>query len=1196
MLARVVFLTLTISPFLSFEWLEAFSVSRFDPVGTVKQVRQVRAEFSSPMVPFGNPERLGDPFEVSCPANGRGRWLDPLTWVYEFDEVLPAGVECRFQLRQGITALDGTGFTGERPFAFNTGGPTVVYSVPSELSEIAEDAVFVLFLDGPADLSSVAAQVFLTMEGLAGTIPVVVEESGLREEILQSIYTRSHPEDHIVVVRPRQFLAPGRKVRLVWGAGVKAPSGLATQQDQVLDFTIRKEFTANFHCERENPGRGCIPLISMRLEFSAPVPEEHLRDARLLGPGDFERRPDKTDEPFLSTLEFSPPFPPETEFRLELPRGVRDDSGRPLVNADRFPLAVRTDRYPALVKFPAWFGVLESGEAAVLPVTVRWVETPMILHGKTVLQGVGLNGSVYRLPNNAPSLVLGWLQRLAGRRWEHRGTPVLADGLLPADRFELTRSPDSRAFEVVGIPLRKPGFYVVEIESRLLGEALLDPPGPAFVPAAALVTDLGVHFKWGVEQSLIWVTELGSGKPAAAVEVEVTDCSGKELWKGKTDSSGVAVPTTLPTLGEAPVCKYGRYGDGLLILARRGEDFSFSHSSWDDGIEPWRFQLPGVWDESLVAVHTVLDRTLLRAGETLHMKHILRRRSVEGFVSVPDEDRPEELIIRHVGSMERYILPLSWDEGGVAQTDWQVPEAAKLGSYRLIYRRQGDNGFREWAGVGFRVEEFRVPLMRGTLQVPPEPLAAPTEIPLTATVEYLSGGPAKALPVSLRYLFTPIEAGEFPNWDGYSFSGEDIREGLIRAGEQEEVEQSIPRTISATLDGSGGVTLPVPGPAPRHHPWLLQAELEFHDPNGVIQTVGWTKRIYPSSRLVGIKAAYQMSPDTNLQFDVAVIDLEGRGLPGVPVEVDVFKRNSFSHRKRLVGGFYAYDYGRETNRLGVVCEGTTDESGILHCEVTAPATGNLVLRALVSDEAGRVHRATKTIWVSGSPWRFEVEDSDRMTLVPENARYAPGEVARIQVQMPFQEATALVTVEREGVARWYVTSLRATEAYVEVPLLEQDVPNVFVSVLAVRGRVSGIPPTFFADLARPSYKLGIVELQVAEAGSRLKVKVEPEQTVYRVRETVRTRVQVTGADGRAAAGGEVAVAVVDEGLLELGPNGTWDVFSAMMGRRGYKVRTATAHMHVVGKRHFGQKAKPDGGGGGRVATRELFDTLVFWNA
>jgi uncharacterized protein YfaS (alpha-2-macroglobulin family) len=52
----------------------------------------------------------------------------------------------------------------------------------------------------------------------------------------------------------------------------------------------------------------------------------------------------------------------------------------------------------------------------------------------------------------------------------------------------------------------------------------------------------------------------------------------------------------------------------------------------------------------------------------------------------------------------------------------------------------------------------------------------------------------------------------------------------------------------------------------------------------------------------------------------------------------------------------------------------------------------------------------------------------------------------------------------------------------------------------------------------------------------------------------------------------------------------------MLGRRAYAVQTSTAQMQVVGKRHFGRKAVPGGGGGGKQATRELFDTLLLWQA
>ncbi len=92
---------------------------------------------------------------------------------------------------------------------------------------------------------------------------------------------------------------------------------------------------------------------------------------------------DEEDANAVRNLVFGPAgLLPETSYRLELPAPFTDDSGRPLVNAASFPLALKTGRAPALAKFAsAEFGVLErfaqtqggrTGDGvAVLPLTVR---------------------------------------------------------------------------------------------------------------------------------------------------------------------------------------------------------------------------------------------------------------------------------------------------------------------------------------------------------------------------------------------------------------------------------------------------------------------------------------------------------------------------------------------------------------------------------------------------------------------------------------------------------------------------------------------------------------------------------------------------------------------------------------------------------------------------------------------------------
>ena len=79
-------------------------------------------------------------------------------------------------------------------------------------------------------------------------------------------------------------------------------------------------------------------------------------------------------------------------------------------------------------------------------------------------------------------------------------------------------------------------------------------------------------------------------------------------------------------------------------------------------------------------------------------------------------------------------------------------------------------------------------------------------------------------------------------------------------------------------------------------------------------------------------------------------------------------------------------------------------------------------------------------------------DHNRIDLVPERKTYKPGETARIMIQSPWEQATALVTTEREGIRSHRQFALTSTQQSIAVPIAEADIPNMYVSVLLVKGR------------------------------------------------------------------------------------------------------------------------------------------------
>lgn len=1216
-------------------------VQDFSPQGTISRVRQVRAHFSGPMVSFGDP-RAASPFDISCPEKGTGRWADAQNWIYDFDRDLPAGVRCEFTLKEGLRGLDGNTVAGQRRFQFSTGGPAIIHSIPYQGSEdINDDQVFILQLNGPAVTSSVAENVSFSVEGLSELAGIRIVTGEEREAILDSVYSprnRQARPEHLLLIQARQRFPASSRVNLIWGAGVLSPSGVATDQDQVLPFRTRSPFTASFHCRRENPEAHCVPISPMTLMFSSPVSWKTAQLARLQGPGarvwtaspDFHYASQGEDQ-LVSGVKFNPPFPENASFTVEIPAGIVDEQGNPLVNADRFPLEVKTDEYPPLAKFAADFGILELKSDPVLPVTLRNIEPELsgrvfeteggeenfdpipVEPGFQPLSGT-IDGKLYKIPPNKANQMLAWIQIISRRNREDRGKSIF--GPLTASQaksFKLPKPAGSKPFEVVGIPFTAPGFYVVELESEILGASLLGRPGPMYVPAAVLVTNLSVHFKWGADSSLIWVTSLDKGKPVKQAKVEVRNCEGTMLWQGVTDGNGVGRIDSLPKPETLPYCPatapgsaWSFEGGGLLATAELKDDMAFVHSSWDKGIESWRFGIPVNVQPQLQAAHTILDRSLFRAGETVHMKHVLRRKDVEGFSFMQPGQEPHTAVIRHFGSDQKYEIPLKWDSAGIAETVWSIPKEARLGNYGIFLELPARKR-REWDGEieytptldagSFRVEEFRVPLMRATIRPPSEPLVNPTEIPVDLTISYLSSGGAGALPVKFRYDIRPRYIGPIEGFDSFVFSNGSVREGIFRQDAEPDGEPEFNLTgIDLTLDRLGSARTTITDLPRADRPMQVQAELEFRDPNGEVQTASSSIPLWSAARLVGIRPDTWMQSGESLAFKVAVVDLNQKPVAHAHVSVDAFQRKVYSHRKRLAGGFYAYENYTEVKRIGPVCSGNTNGKGLLICSGRSAVSGEVILQATTQDEAGRRAVANISTWIAGEEdWWFAARDDDRMDVLPEKKHYEPGEKARFQVRMPFRTATALISVEREGVADVFVRELSGKEPVIEIPVKGGYAPNIFVSVLAVRGRVNGPRPTATVDLNKPAYKLGIAEINVGWKAHELQVRLSTDRQQYKAREKAKVQIAVTMPDGRPPAkGAEVALAAVDEGLLELMPNSSWQLLDAMMGRRSCSVQTSTAQMHVVGKRHFGLKALPQGGGGGSQITRELFDTLLLW--
>ncbi|MGA9028012.1 MAG: MG2 domain-containing protein, partial [Steroidobacteraceae bacterium] len=570
--------------------------------------------------------------------------------------------------------------------------------------------------------------------------------------------------------------------------------------------------------------------------------------------------PTKAQGENLDSVQFKAPFPELSAIQVYLPQGLVDDAGRTLENAARFPLTLRIDDYPPLAKFSGDFGILEANEGGVLPVTLRNVE-PNLTATESVLPA-----KLLRLDAD-PLAIAHWLRRVeaAGEYKSEReaipdtekNNPEAAKPKLGTDEedeeaendagpgfrwrndtgaksvftdsdattsFSLTKPSGKKAFEVVGIPLKTAGFYVVELPSRILGQSLLGRDTPRYVATSVLVTDLSVHFKWGREASLAWVTRLHDAAPVANAQVIIINaCTGLELWRGTTDTSGLAaVSTSLGTPHARSGCESAAWPP-LLVMAKTASDYSFTVTDWDKGIDPSEFGMPFGSEQGNRVFHTVLDRSLFRVGETVSMKHFLRQRTMNAFATPSGLPSTRRIVIEHQGSGQKYTLSAAFDRDGIAETEWKIPAEAKLGNYTVSIQ----DGQSQWQSAQFQVQEFRLPSMRGTVSGAATPLINPKSVDVDLHVAYLSGGGAAGLSAKLRTLIQPQEL-RFAGFSDFQFGGKPVSEGIVNndtstgsydfeEDDSDETETSSSEApaktqiIPLTLDANGSARVTVPG-------------------------------------------------------------------------------------------------------------------------------------------------------------------------------------------------------------------------------------------------------------------------------------------------------------------------------------------------------------------------------------------------
>ena len=252
---------------------------------------------------------------------------------------------------------------------------------------------------------------------------------------------------------------------------------------------------------------------------------------------------------------------------------------------------------------------------------------------------------------------------------------------------------------------------------------------------------------------------------------------------------------------------------------------------------------------------------------------------------------------------------------------------------------------RRWDSGDFRVEEFRIPLVDARVSGPKEVPIAPAALDLAVQLNFMAGGPMAGAPIKASALLRP-RAAAMAGYDEFSFQPP---RSLAAAAETED--DDTPRSdgrlvadkLALVTDKAGAAKVALAALPKIERPSELLAEVSYNDPNGEVQTVATTLKLWPAAVVPGLRAASWASARGKVAFTALALDTAGKPIKGQALEVRARLTQILSTRKRIVGGFYAYDNRTEVKELGTLCSGASDDRGQLACSATLDTAGQVEL-------------------------------------------------------------------------------------------------------------------------------------------------------------------------------------------------------------------------------------------------------------
>jgi alpha-2-macroglobulin len=1104
---------------------------------------------------------------------GRVEWRDPITIRLVPEAPLTPGTTYQVVVDTSFRAVDGGQLVEPYRFSFRARGPALLWRSFDDRyggtqMELPYNRPILLLYSTPVDVTHLEREARIEVDQCRGAPARSVRLRVLRQrEVRQGdpsgIYYAGGWDRDRTTDRFRRVveLEASRPLPPDCPAQVVLPN---TEDDRVHGALERfaRRTASDFRILAANCSliQRCA-MDGFTLTFTSPVWRKDVVKHVRMTPG--------------TTLELAPgadsgrswrvnlPLRPRTTYTVTASPKLLDVHGRSLVG-DRQMRISTGDLTPALGHATGIVTVPRSGSRS-LPlrhVNVRRVfivSAPIPEHARaTFLSGAvrGIDSTILKLASLPETTIVALDAPFNVERTTEVPIPsrfgTAASGLVVM-RIE--------PLELMSVPLVD--SIVRPVGIRQLDTIVVRSPAPTRPPPTYLVvqlTDLAAHVKIGSSGGTAFVTRRADGAPIAGALVRQIEADGRVVATARTESDGVARlransigadSSARDARTRATRVGYGIQSGASLVDVQLDADrlvtlVAARYLGWDY----WE-GLPAAsigGRSGMTQPHSAtlfVDRGIYRPGERIYLKGVVRTGPLGALVApVGDSVRvmvkfqPTSYEDTDVAVVHDTTLVLS--EFGTIADSLTIGPSARLGRYMASLELRGHT----LASESLQVAEYRAPEFLLEARADSAPHYGGDTVRFDVEGRYLFGAPMtssaiewtasihETMPWELRIPGT--EGWSVGDWNWWDSDDRSSRPALRVAG-------------TATLDARGRATVHVPLAELRSsRPGRLAFETAVTDVNRQAVSAQASASVHPARLYLLARDAakrwyWTVGRPTAIEF--RSILPTGVDTTGVSVNVTLVRR-----RMRWEGRWLSTDSVLRRDTMRTVAN--------IARFTFVPRQGDLYeVRLSASDGRGGVARTTVSAWAFEGGPRWNARTAHHLPLVADRRTLAVDDTTSVIFDSPFDEAEALVTVEREGILEQARSVVRRGPNTVPLRITGAHVPNVFVSVMLVRRSRDTVATR--PDSVAQLFRVGFAELKVAANSKRLMVDVRPAAREYLPGDTALVKVRVRGADGRGVRS-EVTLWAVDEGVLALTDHSTPDLIDRLYVPRGLGARMASS--------------------------------------